>query len=135
MNKRILIPLMVCVLAIGTMGAAFATTMTVTGVGALSEGEEAVPTINADGVSYNLDNYGSVTSVDVSLDQNVATGTEIVVRLRGDIPGDGVSGDVDVTTGKTTLTSAQAASAWINVPVVTDDRVEYITSVRVTVAQ
>ena len=54
MRKALLIGLIVCVLAISGIGAAFATGMNFSNVGALSLGIEPVPQINCDHVAFHL---------------------------------------------------------------------------------
>ena len=54
MRKRLLIGVIVVVLAVGTIGAAFATGMDFTNVGALSLGYENVPQIDCDYVAFHL---------------------------------------------------------------------------------
>ena len=54
MRKALIIGLIVCVLAVGGIGAAFATGMTFTNVGALSLGIEPVPQVDCDYVGFHL---------------------------------------------------------------------------------
>ena len=82
MRKSLLIGLVVCLLALGTMGAAFATGMNFTGVGALSQGTDTIPQVDVTSVSYNIDNYGSVTGVVLKFDTALPIGTEISVDLQ-----------------------------------------------------
>lgn len=55
MRKSLLIGVIVVMLALGTIGAAFATGMTFSNVGALSLGSEDVPVVNCDYVAFHLD--------------------------------------------------------------------------------
>ena len=55
MRKVLLIGLIVCALAVGGIGAAFATNVGFDKVGALSLGTTAVKDVNVDFVGYNLD--------------------------------------------------------------------------------
>ena len=54
MKKVIIVSLLVCVLALGSVGAAFATGMGFSNVGALSLGISSVPQIDTDHVSFHL---------------------------------------------------------------------------------
>jgi hypothetical protein len=85
MRKSLLIGVVLVVLALGTMGAAFATGMNFSNVGALSLGIEAVPQINCDYVGFHL-NSGANTPVQVdgvylSFDKSF-TGAAFSVSLR-----------------------------------------------------
>jgi len=85
MKKSLLIGLIVAVLALGGIGAAFATGMNVTGVGALSEGVGVVDQIDTDYVGYTLCNNGDprVDGVNLSFTQNLKAGDQIWIQLLG----------------------------------------------------
>ena len=55
MRKSLLIGVIVVMLALGTIGAAFATGMSFSNVGALSLGSENVPQVDCDYVAFHLD--------------------------------------------------------------------------------
>ena len=98
MRKSLLIGLVVCLLALGGIGAAFATGMGFSNVGALSAGGGNIPQVNTTYVGYNVKADGvsgegtwywpdtSVTcpvveSVDLKFDRGLRAGTEIWVFL------------------------------------------------------
>jgi len=86
--RRTLIILMVCVLVIGGIGAALATGMDFTNVGALSLARHSVPPqVNADSLVY-LNSEGSaciegqlVVGVELSFDSDLKEGSQIHVAL------------------------------------------------------
>lgn len=86
MRKALLIGLIVCVLALGGIGAAFAAGMTFTNVGALSLGVKLVPEINCDYVGFHLASGANtpvvVDGVYLSFDKSF-TGAAFSVSLRG----------------------------------------------------
>ena len=89
MRKALLIGLMVCVLALGGIGAAFATTMNFENVGELSLGHELVSQVNCDYVGYELDTGCNlaveVNGVYISFDKDLhsdVNSTVIFVSLR-----------------------------------------------------
>ena len=98
MRKSLLIGLVVCLLALGGIGAAFATGMGFSNVGALSAGGGNIPQVNTTYVGYNVKADGvsgegtwywpdtSVTcpvveSVDLIFDRGLSAGTEVWVFL------------------------------------------------------
>ena len=90
MRKVLLIGVIVCVLAVSGIGAAFATGMTFpANVGALSTGYAAIPQVNVDGVTWWVNNnYPTpyVDTVTISFDRDLAANTEFGVNVIG--PGD-----------------------------------------------
>ena len=89
MKKALLLGVIVCVLAISGIGAAFATTMNFTNVGELSLGHELVSQVNCDFIGYELDTGMDlpvqVNGVYISFDKNIHSGTNstvIFVSLR-----------------------------------------------------
>lgn len=86
MRKTLLIGLVLCVVALGSMGAAFAAGLGFTGVGALSLGETWVPTVNADYIGFHLSSsYTNPVTVDgvyISLDQDIGPTDAVSVSLR-----------------------------------------------------
>ncbi len=87
MRKTLLIGLVLCVVALGSMGAAFAAGLGFpNGVGALSLGQTWVPTVNADYVGFNLSSAYTlpvtVNGVYISLDQTIAAPNAVSVSLR-----------------------------------------------------
>ena len=89
MRKAILIGVIVCALAVGGIGAAFATGMNLTNVGALSAGTAGIPQANVDGITWWVNQGYSGATVDnpwvdavtLSFDRNLAAGTEIGVGV------------------------------------------------------
>jgi hypothetical protein len=85
MRKSLLIGVVLVVLALGTMGAAFATGMDFSNVGALSLGFGAVPQINCDYVGFHLDSANAkpvvVDGVYLSFNQSFS-GAAFSVSLR-----------------------------------------------------
>ena len=89
MKKAILISLIVCVLAVSGIGAAFATNVGFSNVGALSLGHDAVEDVNCDFVGYELDTGMNlpveVNGVYISFDKDIHSNdnsTVIFVSLR-----------------------------------------------------
>ena len=86
MKKAIIISLLVCVLALGSVGAAFATGMGFSNVGALSLGVEPVPQINTDYIGFHLVSSATapvtVDGVYISLDKNLTGTNAVSVSLR-----------------------------------------------------
>ena len=85
--KRILsIGLIVCLLALSGIGAAFATGMNFSSVGALSLGVKNIPQINTDYVGYHLTSaLGDAVVVDgvyISLDTDISGTNAVSVSLR-----------------------------------------------------
>lgn len=79
--KRSLIILMVGVLVIGGIGAAFATGMLFGNVGALSSAVHEIPEVNCDEKYYNIDINDFVVSVTLSFDSDLKAGSQIHVAL------------------------------------------------------
>ena len=86
MKKAILIGLIVCVLALSGIGAAFAAGMGFSNVGVLSLGIEDIPTVNADYIGYHLtSSLGAAVVVDgvyISLNQDIGPNNAVSVSLR-----------------------------------------------------
>jgi len=89
MRKSLLIGLILVVVTLGTMGAAFATTMDFSEVGELSLGHEEVSQVNCDFLGYELDTGFhlpvEVNGVYISFDKDVHSdnnSTVIFVSLR-----------------------------------------------------
>jgi len=84
-KKALILGLIVSVLAISGIGAAFATGMGFNNVGALSLGVQAVPQINCDYVGFHLDSANAkpvcVDGVYLSFDKDF-TGAAVSVSLR-----------------------------------------------------
>jgi len=93
MRKAILIGLIVCALAVGGIGAAFATGMNFNGVKALSVGMGGVPQINVDYAAFHLSSeYQLPVTVDgvyISFDQSF-TNAAVSVTVR-DINGNSLA--------------------------------------------
>jgi len=107
--RRVLIGCVVCVLAIGAMGAAFATDLDFAGIGALSSGTEDVPQANVDEIYWGLEvddpkDEPWIANVRLSFDQYLYKGTVIAVYLTDDA-------DVEVGFGKLTTSADIPASA------------------------
>ena len=91
MRKHLLIGVIVVVLALGTMGAAFATNVGFSNVGALSLGHDSVNDVDVDFVGYELDTGCNlpveVNGVYISFTEDLHSdpnSTVIFVSLRGD---------------------------------------------------
>ena len=134
MKKAIIISLLVCVLALGSVGAAFATGMGFSNVGALSLGWASVPQIDADYIGFHLVSAASqpvrVDGVYISLDTAISPDNAVSVSLR-DINDNELAwwADNDVTwaEGDTTLVSMTASDTVLPGP-------EQVYYVKVTVA-
>lgn len=86
MRKSLLIGLIVCVLAISGIGAAFATGMGFPGsVGALSAGSASIPQANVDGITWWVNNNYApnfyVDTVTLSFNRDLAANTEFGVAV------------------------------------------------------
>jgi len=87
MRKALLIGLIVCVLALSGIGAAFATGLDFTnGVGALSYGQSQVPQANVDEIYWGVETHDGAAVPDVSFvrlsfDQYLNKGTLIGVAV------------------------------------------------------
>ncbi len=80
--KALLIAAVVIVLALGVLGAAYATGMNFSNVGALSAGEAAVVQVNTDDVGFLSAGDGScVDRVALSFDRDLAAGSTIWVTV------------------------------------------------------
>jgi hypothetical protein len=89
MRKRILIGVIVVVLALGAIGAAFATTMSFDGVGAISAGGGDIPEVNCTYVGYSTelnvdDEMFYITDAYLKFDRDLRVCTDIAVGLFGD---------------------------------------------------
>lgn len=85
-NKTILISIVVVVLALGAMGAAFATGMDFFNVGALSSGETELVQINTDYVGFRS-NADGIDGVVLSFDQDLTADSTIWVAVNDDAYG------------------------------------------------
>lgn len=85
MKKALLIGLIVCVLATGGIGAAFATGMGFSNVGALSAGRANIPQVNVDGITWVVesDHPASAHWVKLSFDQDLGSDVGIGVDVLG----------------------------------------------------
>jgi len=85
MRKSLLIGLILVVLALGAMGAAFATSMTLPGVGFLAAGHADIPQVDVDGVTWWVNNNYApdyyVDTVSLSFTRSLAAGTEIGIAV------------------------------------------------------
>lgn len=88
MKKALFIGLMVSVLALSGIGAAFATSMDLPGVGFLAAGHKDIPEVDVDGVTWWVNNnYAPVYYVDtvsLSFTRFLSAGTEIGVAVTDD---------------------------------------------------
>lgn len=86
MKRALLVGAIVCVLAVSGIGAAFATGMGFTNVGALSLGVQNIPQINTDYVGYHLSSAYTlpvtVDKVTISLDTDLSSPNAFSVSLR-----------------------------------------------------
>jgi hypothetical protein len=81
-KKALLIGVAVIVLALGGIGAAFATGMTFSNIGALSSGEAKVVQINTDHVGYlSADDGSGVDGVVLSFTRDLTAGSTIWVTI------------------------------------------------------
>ena len=136
MKKALLIGLIVCVLAIGGIGAAFATGLNYKGMGALSTGKSWVPQANVDEIYWGLevddpkDNTPWINCVRLSFDKNLAKGTVIAVVLYD-------AGDTIIGFGKLTTTADPLDASANDTRVYVDGGVSVkdIYKVRVTVGE
>ena len=79
-KKSILIGIMVVMLALGAVGAAFATSMDFSNIGILSSGKADVPQANTTRVGF-LSTESGVQAVTVIFDSKLEAGTSIWVRV------------------------------------------------------
>ena len=81
MKRALLIGLIVCVLAVSGIGAAFATGMNFTNVGALSAGSTSIPQVNVDGIIWvvETDHPASAYWVKLSFDQDL--GSDVLISV------------------------------------------------------
>jgi hypothetical protein len=83
-KKALLIGLIVCVLALGGIGAAFATSMSSIAVGALAYGEADLPEVYIDGVIWGVESDdATVWFVKLSFNRDLIANTEISVKVTG----------------------------------------------------
>jgi hypothetical protein len=81
-KKALLIGLIVCVLAIGGIGAAFATSMSSIAVGALAVGDADLPEVYIDGVIWGVEsNDATVGFVRLSFSRDLIANTELSVKV------------------------------------------------------
>jgi len=87
MSKKVfLIGVAVIVLALGVMGAAFATGMDFFNVGALSSGEADLPQANTDHVGF-VSNSSGINGVVLSFDRDLTAGSTIWVSVNDEVYG------------------------------------------------
>lgn len=84
--KALLIAAVVIVLALGAVGAAFATGMDFFNVGALSSGEAELAQINTDSIGFISDKFG-VVGVDLSFTEDLTAGSTIWVTVNDEVSG------------------------------------------------
>jgi len=113
MRRVLLIGLIVCVLAMGGIGAAFATGMGFSNVGALSLGTGDVPQVNVVDVGWELYSGAGlgvvVDGVYLKLDRNIAAGTVIFISLRN-------TGWTELAYYAGVTTGAMTANTWYKFP-------------------
>lgn len=81
-RKPILIAVTIIVLALGAIGAAFATSMDFSNVGALSSGKADLAQVNTDDVGFlSADDGSGVDRVALSFDRDLAAGSTIWVTV------------------------------------------------------
>ena len=86
--KALLIGLTVIVLALGVIGAAFATGMDFSNVGALSSGQGELAQINADDVGFLPSPDGSgIDRVALSFDRDLTAGSTVWVTVNDEVHG------------------------------------------------
>ena len=83
MRKVLLIGVIVCVLAVGGIGAAFANNLGMGGVGALASGTKYLPNVNVDGVTWVVesDHPAYAAWVKLSFDQDLGSDVGIGVDV------------------------------------------------------
>lgn len=87
-RKALLIGIAVTVLALGVMGAAFATGMNLSNIGALSSGRAELVQINTDDVGFLSSADGSgVDRVALSFDRDLTAGSTIWVTVNDEVHG------------------------------------------------
>lgn len=87
-GKVLLIGVAVIVLALGVMGAAFATGMTFSNIGALSSGKAELTQINTDDVGFlSADDGSCVDQVALSFDRDLTKGSTIWVTIDDEVHG------------------------------------------------
>jgi len=87
MSKRVFLTgVAVMILALGVMGAAFATGMDFFNVGALSSGKADLPQANTDHVGF-VSNSSGIDGVVLSFDRDLTTGSTIWVSVNDDAHG------------------------------------------------
>jgi len=155
MRKPFLIGLIVCLVAIGGIGAAFATGMNLTNVGALSAGTAAIPQADVDGITWWVNQgYSGATAanpwvdeVTISFNRDLPAGTEIgfavfdaggtcQVNVWGELPAALLASDsvdIDLTPGNAPLgdlinmvVTTAPPDPWLGVPV---KAVNYISAI------
>ena len=98
-RKPILIAVAIIVLALGAIGAAFATGMDFSNIGALSSGKAELAQVNTDDVGFlSADDGCGVDRVALSFDRDLAAGSTIWVTIEvHGCPGHGFPGaDVEI---------------------------------------
>jgi len=89
--KALLSGATVIVLALGVIGAAFATGMDFSNIGALSSGIKDIPQINTDYVGF-LSNADGIDGVVLSFDRDLTAGSTIWVTVNDEVYGRRVLG-------------------------------------------
>ena len=98
-RKALLMAVAVVVLALGVMGAAFATSMEFSNVGALSSGKAELTQVNTDDIGFlSADDGSGVDKVAISFDWDLGAGSTIWVTVEAHgCPGHGCPGaDIEV---------------------------------------
>lgn len=87
-RKALLFGITVIILTLGVMGAAFATGMDFTNVGALSSGKSELTQINTDHVGFlsSEDGYG-IDRVAISFDRDLTIGSTIWIKIDDEVYG------------------------------------------------
>lgn len=98
-TKAIVISIAVIILALGMIGSAFATGMSISNLGVLSSGNGIIPQVDTDHVGFLSSPDGcGVNRVALSFNRDIATGSTIwvaVLGAPGDCPVPGRTGNVD----------------------------------------
>jgi len=133
-KKALLIGVIVCTLAVGGIGAAFAAGMSFSNVGVLSLGVTAVPEVEADYIGFHLVSAAgqpvTVDGVYLSLDTDISGTNAVSVSLR-DSNGNSLAWYAanDVTWGNAAIQNLPMTATGSTLP--TADQVYYV---KVTVA-
>ena len=85
-RKRILVAVAIMVLALGVIGAAFATGMDFSNVGVLSSGEADLAQANTDDIGFIGDKSG-IVGVALSFDRDLSKGSTVWVTVNDEVHG------------------------------------------------